>query len=156
MAPSKCRGWDFPGGLAIRTLPSNAGAVGSLPLQGTKIPHASRSKNQNIKQKQYCNKFNKDFKNGSHQKNKVKGAVRAVLSLELLRVFPLPPLLPLPPVPSPCTYSQHILLFFARSFPPSARPPPTPPITPAPFSQPWLLLGSGCLQSLSALSLFRF
>ena len=24
--------------------------------------------NQNIKQKQYCNKFNKDFKNGPHQK----------------------------------------------------------------------------------------
>ena len=25
-------------------------------------------KTQNIKQKQYCNKFNKDFKNGPHQK----------------------------------------------------------------------------------------
>ena len=29
-----------------------------------------RQKNQNIKQKQYCNKFNKDFKNGPHQKKK--------------------------------------------------------------------------------------
>ena len=27
-------------------------------------------KNQNIKQKQYCNKFNKDFKNGAHKKRK--------------------------------------------------------------------------------------
>ena len=27
----------------------------------TKIPHASRPKKQNIKQKQYFNKFNKDF-----------------------------------------------------------------------------------------------
>ena len=29
-------------------------------------------KNQSIKQKQYWNKFNKDFKNGSHQKNILK------------------------------------------------------------------------------------
>ena len=35
---------------------------------GVKIPHALKSKNQNMKQKQYCNKFNKDFKNGPHQK----------------------------------------------------------------------------------------
>ena len=39
-----------------------------IPGQGAKIPHASGPKNQNIKQKQYCNKFNKDFKNGPHQK----------------------------------------------------------------------------------------
>ena len=37
-------------------------------LQGNKIPHALWSENQNIKQKQYCNKFKKDFKNGLHQK----------------------------------------------------------------------------------------
>ena len=49
---------DFPGGPAIKTLPSNAGSVGSILGQGTKIPQALWSKNQNIKQKQYCNKFN--------------------------------------------------------------------------------------------------
>ena len=38
------------------------GGVGSIPGWGVKIPHASWPKNQNIKQKQYCNKFNKDFK----------------------------------------------------------------------------------------------
>ena len=44
-----------------------------IPGQGAKIPHASRPKNQNIKkQKQYCNKFNKDFKNGPHQKKNLK------------------------------------------------------------------------------------
>ncbi|KAB0343657.1 hypothetical protein FD754_020583 [Muntiacus muntjak] len=32
------------------------------------IPHASWPENQSIKQKQYCNNFNKDFKNGAHQK----------------------------------------------------------------------------------------
>ena len=42
------------------------------PSQGAKIPHASQPKNQNIKQKQYCNKFNKDFKNGPHQKKAKK------------------------------------------------------------------------------------
>ena len=35
---------------------------------GAKTPHASWPKNQNITQKQYCNKFNKDFKKGPHQK----------------------------------------------------------------------------------------
>ena len=49
-------------------MPSNAEAAGSIPGQGAKIPHALWSKNQNIKQKQYCNKVNKDFKNGLHQK----------------------------------------------------------------------------------------
>ena len=29
-------------------------------------------KNQNMKQKQYCNTFNKDFENGPHTKVKVK------------------------------------------------------------------------------------
>ena len=39
---------DFPGGPLVKTLPSNAGGVGSVPGQGTKIPHASSPKNQNI------------------------------------------------------------------------------------------------------------
>ena len=47
-----------------------------LPVQRVQVwslvgqlgPHRLHSqKNQNIKQKQYCNKFNKDFKNGLHQ-----------------------------------------------------------------------------------------
>ena len=57
---------DFPGGPVVKTSPSNARGVGSIPGQGAKIPHASWPKHQNIKQKQYCNKFNKDFKNGPH------------------------------------------------------------------------------------------
>ena len=57
----------------LRLPPSNAGGAALIPGQGAKIPHASRPKNQNIKQKQYCNKFNKDFKNGPHQKKKGGG-----------------------------------------------------------------------------------
>ena len=52
----------------VKTSPSNEGGVGLIPGWGAKIPHASQSKNQNIKQKQCCNKFNKDFKIGPHQK----------------------------------------------------------------------------------------
>ena len=50
---------DFPGGPMIKT--SNAGSVGSIPGQGAKILQASWPKNQNIKQKQYYHKVNKDF-----------------------------------------------------------------------------------------------
>ena len=45
----------------VKTSPSNAGGASLIPGQGAKIPYASRPKNQNIKQKQYRNKFNKDF-----------------------------------------------------------------------------------------------
>ena len=60
---------DFPGSPVVKTSPSNAGCAGSIPGRGAKIPYASWPKNQNIKQKQYCKKFNEDFKNGPHQKN---------------------------------------------------------------------------------------
>ena len=56
----------------VKTLPSNIGGAGSIPGRGAKIPHASRPKNQNIKQKQYCNRFSKDFKSGPHPKNLLK------------------------------------------------------------------------------------
>ena len=46
----------------------NAGSVDSIPAWGAKIPHALGPRNQKIKQKQYCNKFNKDSKNDPHQK----------------------------------------------------------------------------------------
>ena len=56
----------------VKALPSNAGGLGSIPGRGVNIPHASRPKNQNRRQKQYCNKFNKDFKNGPHTKKILK------------------------------------------------------------------------------------
>jgi len=52
----------------IKTLPSNAGAVSLIPGQAVKILDASWPKKQNIRQKQYYNRFNKDFKNGLHPK----------------------------------------------------------------------------------------
>jgi len=53
---------DFPGGPVVKTSPSNAGGVGSIPCWGTKMPCDLWPINQNIRQKQYCNRFNKDFK----------------------------------------------------------------------------------------------
>ena len=53
--------WDFPAGPEVGALPSSARGVDSIPGQGAMIPHASWSRNQNIKQKQYFNKFSKDF-----------------------------------------------------------------------------------------------
>ena len=45
----------------VKTSTSNAGVMGSIPGLGNKIPYALWPKNENIKQKQYCNKFSKDF-----------------------------------------------------------------------------------------------
>ena len=63
---------DFPGGPVVETSPSSAGGVGLIPGQGARIPHSLQPRSQNIKQKQYCNGFNQDFKNGPHQKNLLK------------------------------------------------------------------------------------
>ena len=73
---------NFPGGPAVKTLPSNAGVTGSIPGQGAKTPHASWPKNQNMKQKQYWNKFNKDFKNGSHTQKIFKKIKKYILKIK--------------------------------------------------------------------------
>ena len=46
----------------INTSPCNAEGAGSTPGQEAKIAHVSQPKKSNIKQKKYCNKFNKDLK----------------------------------------------------------------------------------------------
>ena len=51
---------DLSGGPVVKTLPFKAEGVGSIPGQGTKIPHA-QGQNPKQKQKQYCNKYSKDF-----------------------------------------------------------------------------------------------
>ena len=50
-------------------LQGGAGA-GSIPDQGVKIPCALWPKNQNLKLKQYCSKFDEDFKKWSSLKKK--------------------------------------------------------------------------------------
>ena len=68
----------------VKALSSSAGGAGLIPGREAKIPHASQPKNQNIKQKQYCNKFNSDLKNGPHKKiffKKVKSLGTSPLSV---------------------------------------------------------------------------
>ena len=50
------------GSPVVKTSPSSTGSVNFVPNQGAEIPLALQPKKQNIKWKQYCNKFNKDFK----------------------------------------------------------------------------------------------
>ena len=50
---------DLCDGPVVKTSPSSVRGVGSIPR--AKMPHGLWQKNQNIKQKQYCNKFSKDF-----------------------------------------------------------------------------------------------
>ena len=52
----------------VKTPPSDAGGEGLISDQRAKIPHASGPKYKDKKQKQCCNKFNKDLKNGPHEK----------------------------------------------------------------------------------------
>ena len=59
---------DYPGSPVVKTSPSKARGLGLTPSQG----NASWPKNQNIKQKQYCNKFNEDFKKWPTSKYKKK------------------------------------------------------------------------------------
>ena len=64
----------------VETLPSSAWGAGSIPGRGAGIPHGLRSKGQSIKQKQYCNKFNKDFKKMVHIKKKNLEKVKYTIS----------------------------------------------------------------------------
>ena len=63
---------NFPGAPVAKTSPSNAGGTGLIPGWGARIPHASWPKNQNMRQKQCCSRFNKDFENGPLKKNLLK------------------------------------------------------------------------------------
>ena len=63
---------NFLDGPVVKTSPSRVRGVSFIPDPGAKIPQTSWSKNQSIKQKQYCNKFNKDFLKCPPQKKILK------------------------------------------------------------------------------------
>ena len=66
---SKRRTEDIPSSSVVKTSPSIAGCAALIRDREANIPHALWPKNQNIKQKQYCNKFNIDFKNDPQQQS---------------------------------------------------------------------------------------
>lgn len=55
---------DLPGGPVAGISPATAGSAFSAPGWGARIPHASWPRDQTTEQRQCCNKFNKDLKNG--------------------------------------------------------------------------------------------
>ena len=60
---------NFPGGgPVVKIFAFQCRGAGLIPGQGAKIPYATQSKNQNMKQKHYCNKSNKEFKKMVHIK----------------------------------------------------------------------------------------
>ena len=62
---------NFPGGAGVKTSPSNAG-VHVQSLVRELDPTCLQAKDQNKEQKQYYNKFDKDFKDGPHKKKNLK------------------------------------------------------------------------------------
>ena len=62
----------FLGSPVVKTSPSRVRGGSFIPDPGANIPHTSWPKNQNIKQKQYCNKFSKDFLKCPPQKKILK------------------------------------------------------------------------------------
>ena len=65
------KGRNFPGSPVVKTSPSSVGAQDQSLVGELRFPHAPGPKNQNIKQKLYCNKFNKDFKNEPRPKKRL-------------------------------------------------------------------------------------
>ena len=55
-------GWDIPGGIVVKMLPSNPRGAGSIPGRGAQILYACWPKNNIyiyiVKNQQYCNKSN--------------------------------------------------------------------------------------------------
>ena len=60
----------------VKTSPCNARGVGSIAGWELRphMPQGQAKEQKNIKLKQYCNKFNKDFKNGPHKETPLKKA----------------------------------------------------------------------------------
>ena len=67
----------------FKTWPSTAGGLSLITGWGAKIPHPSQPKNQNIKQQQYCNTFNKDFKRERETSGREGSITKLVLKLSL-------------------------------------------------------------------------
>ena len=95
----------------VKTLPSNAVGVGSIPAGDAKIPYASWPKDQTIKQKQYCNKFNKDFKNGPHQEKNLKKKYQMERAFDQWAVCPTGHMI-LPLFPQQTVLKYYLYIFF--------------------------------------------
>ena len=59
----------------VKTLPFNAGDAGSIPGLGARVHMPNGQKNENMKQKQYCNKTIKTLKKWPTSKKKKKEGI---------------------------------------------------------------------------------
>ena len=57
---------DFPGDPGVKASPFNSGVQVQSLFRELRSYMTHSQKNKQIKHKQYCNKFNKGFKNGPH------------------------------------------------------------------------------------------
>ena len=75
--------------LAVQSLssPSNAGGTGLIPVSELGSHMTQGQKTQIIKQKHYCNKLNKDFENGPHQKTLKKKIISNTPNTNKLNLF---------------------------------------------------------------------
>ena len=80
--PFKISVRDFPGCPVVKNSPSNSGGAG-LTL-GLGVPQGQKKNQKNIKQKECCNKFNKNFKNEPHQIKSLKISLISVRIQQLL------------------------------------------------------------------------
>lgn len=69
------------------TLPSNPGGVVSIPGQRPKIPHTSQPKHQNIKQRQYCSKFNRCLQKMVHIKKIYVLKKKQLLGIKIIPIL---------------------------------------------------------------------
>ena len=70
--PFKISVRDFPGCPVVKNSPSNSGGAGLTLGLGVPQGQKQKKKQKNIKQKECCNKFNKNFKNDPHQLKSLK------------------------------------------------------------------------------------
>ena len=70
------KGRVVPGGPVVKTSPSNVGAMLQSVLQSLireqRLYMPPGQKKRNIKERQHCNKFNNDFKNGPYPQKNLK------------------------------------------------------------------------------------
>ena len=62
LSDSKYRNYVAAVDKALKNFEYSSEWADLISIWEAEIPHALRPKNQNIKQKKYCNKFNKDLK----------------------------------------------------------------------------------------------
>lgn len=79
--------WDCAGGPEVKTLPPSAGVWGRMPVRKLRSPVTRGQNTKYEQQKSYCNRFNKGFRNGTHQKKILKNKVPSQLLIYKMLIY---------------------------------------------------------------------